>query len=123
MSPKLQQTVQATIEPEVTLEPEVLERVSPLLRTFLDLKQQVDLLTEQMDEEKRKIKGEMELAGVQKTRVDGTPVTIVRSSQRKLDKLKFVELGGSLEMLENATFDRPKKPYIRIGEDKEGSGD
>ncbi len=113
--PKLEITTDAA----PTVEPEVAARLDTLLRTYLDLKFDADLLYSQMEEEKRKMKGEMELYGLEKLSINGTPCTIVGGESSKLNKLKFVELGGSLAMLENATEKKPKKKYLRIGEDKE----
>ena len=116
---KIELTTTATETVQVQVEPDVAARLDTLLRTYLDLKFDADLLYDQMEEEKRKMKGEMELAGLEKISVNGTPCTIVRGMSSTLDKLKFVELGGSLATLESATFKKPKKSYLSIGKDKE----
>jgi len=105
----------------VQVQPDVTARLTALLDTYQTLKVDADLLYDQMEEEKRKIKGEMELAGLSAFRINGVPCTIVGGETSKLNKLKFVELGGSLAMLENATEKKPKKKYLRIGEDKSES--
>src|SRR5216683_3159216 len=87
----------------VQLEPELSARLTALLDTYQTLKVDADLLYGQMEEEKRKLRGEMELAGLEKVTIAGVPCTVVRGMSSSLDKLKFVELGGSLKMLENAT--------------------
>jgi hypothetical protein len=115
--PKLEVTT--TDIATIIVEPEVGARLDALLQTYQMLKIDADLLYDQMEEEKRKMKGEMELAGLEKISINGTPCTIVRGEQSTLDKLKFVELGGSLATLENATSKKPKKAYLAIGKDKE----
>lgn len=113
--------MKTSIEQTATIEiaPEVGARISAVLSTYNDLKAQADLLYEQMEIEKEKIYTIMKDAGISKAKVDGVPLTEIKSSQSVLDKVKFVALGGSLEMLENATFSKPKKAYLQIGEDAE----
>lgn len=102
----------------VTVDEEIAEKLAATLSTYQDLKLQRDLLDEAMKTESKKIQAEMELIGVDKIQVDGTPCTIVRGTTSSLDKVKFVSLGGSLEMLQNATVSKPKKAYLRIGAER-----
>src|SRR5712671_2132827 len=118
MSPKLGVTAEVTTAVEVA--PEIAARISAILSTFATIKMDYDLLKSSLDVESAKIFQILKDHGLEKVVVDGIPCTIVRSNQSKLDKLKFVELGGSLEQLENATFSKPKKPFIRIGKEREG---
>lgn len=114
--------VTITVETKTEIAPDVQARVSAVLSTYHDLKMQADLLYEQMEAEKAKIWDVMKEAGYEKIEVDGTPCTVVKSSQSKLDKQLFVQLGGSLEQLNNATRSVPKKPYLKIGkEEKEAA--
>jgi hypothetical protein len=113
--------LEATTETVTTVhvEPDVAARLTALLDTYQALKVDADLLYDQMEEEKRKLRGEMELAGLEKVTINGVPCTVVRGLSSSLDKLKFVELGGSLEMLENATVKKLKKAYLSIGKEKD----
>lgn len=111
--------IAVTTEQQVTLDPALSARVSAILSTYHELKAQADLLYEIMDGESQKIRALMEGAGHEKIEIDGTPCTIVRGTSSKLDKVKFVQLGGSLAQLENATTSKPKKVYLRIGKEKE----
>ena len=111
--------LEATIETTVKVEPDVAARLTALLDTYQSLKVDADLLYDAMEEEKRKLKGEMELAGLEKVTIAGVPCSIVKGHTSKLDKLKFVELGGSLATLENATSSKPKKAYLSIGKEKD----
>jgi hypothetical protein len=112
------QTLATAAITTVALEPDMVARVAAKLSTYHTLKVDADLLYEAMAKELADIKGEMELAGVNKMEIDGTPCTIVTGETSSLNKLKFVELGGSLEMLENATVHKPRKAYLRVGKEK-----
>lgn len=116
MSPTL--TTETTAETTVAVSKEIAARVSALLSTYHELKVQADLLSDAMDVEKAKIFAILQEEGIEKVAIDGTPCTIVRGTSSSLDKMKFVELGGSLEMLQNATVIKPKKPYLKIGAEK-----
>jgi hypothetical protein len=101
---------------KLNLSPEVGERLSALAGTYCELAEQVRILKQQMKDEAAKVFALMEDEGIEKCRVDGQPLCIVRGVSSSLDKMKFVELGGSLEMLKNATVSKPKKAYVKIGE-------
>jgi hypothetical protein len=109
---KLTTTLSETVE----LAPEVGTRLSALAGTYCELSEQVKILKAQMKDESAKVFALMEEEGIEKCRVDGQPLCIVRGVTNSLDKMKFVELGGSLEMLKNATVSKPKKAYVKIGD-------
>jgi DUF4097 and DUF4098 domain-containing protein YvlB len=64
-----------------------------------------------MDKEKALIGELRDEAEVLSLDFEGFKVTYVQGTSSKLDKKKFVALGGSLKMLENATVTTPKKAY------------
>lgn len=99
----------------MSIDVEIAQKLAATLSTYHDLKLQRDLLDEAMKTESKKIQAEMDLLGVEKIEIEGTPCTIVGGYTRTLDKIKFVELGGSLKTLENATVSKPRKKYLRIG--------
>lgn len=109
------QKVAVTTETVIDLEPELAARLAAILSTYQDLKEQMKLYEEAMKAEAAKVLALMLEAGHEKIEVDGTPCTIVRGFSSRLDKTKFVQLGGSLKQLENATAQKPKKPYVLIG--------
>ena len=53
-------------------------------------------------------------SGEQSLAIDGFKSTMVFPNRSKLDKKKFVALGGSLELLEKATVSTPGKPYVKV---------
>ncbi len=115
--PKIAMTVTPGVlaQETVDVDPEIVAKLEATLATYHDLKMQRDLLDEAMDAEVKKIRGEMDLLGVKKLEIGGTPCTLVEGTSSKLDKMKFVALGGSLEMLKRATISKPKKAYLRVG--------
>lgn len=57
---------------------------------------------------------------------EGFKLKKVGGTTSKLDKKKFVSLGGSLAILERATKTSPRKPYLKVtapGEKTEDTGD
>lgn len=105
-------------ETVVDVDEEVTQKLATSLSLYHELKAQRDVIDEAMAIETKAMMAEMELIGVDKLHIEGTPCTIVRGKSSKLDKLLFVKLGGSLKTLEDATTSKPKKPYLRIGAEK-----
>jgi hypothetical protein len=113
-------TIRQQTEEKTVVELAHSARLSALLSTYQDLKSQADVLVAAMAEEKQKIFEILQAEGYEKAEIDGVPCTIVRGTSTSLDKIKFVQLGGSLAHLENATISKPKRPYLVIGK---GSGE
>jgi hypothetical protein len=116
MSPKQTVTTEQTVQTEIR--PEVAARLAALVSTLNEIKFEAGLLDEAMDIEKAKIFEILQTEGIDKVDVQGTGLAIVRGTSSRLDKVKFVQLGGSLAQLEAATIVKPKKPYLRVGADK-----
>lgn len=113
--PKVSQTVTVDVE----IAPETLARVSGLVSTCRAIQGDLTLLTEQLELEKAKLLDLYKAKGLTKLEIDGEPVTLVTGgTSSKMDKLKFVALGGDLTMLENAKVTKPKKDYMLIGKEK-----
>lgn len=113
----------ATVETEVVIEPEVVACLSAKLGTYKSIKADIELLEAALAREADEIKGTLELHGLKKCRVDGIPICIVEGVSTKMDKLKFVALGGDLAMLKAASVSKPKKAYLKVGEEKSHKGD
>lgn len=101
-----------TVAPEVS--PELRQELSLELSVYCDLKLSADLLLEQMADSKAAIFAKLNAAGIVATSVDSIPLTVVSSNSNVLDKIKFVALGGSLKLLDEATSKVPRKPYLKI---------
>lgn len=93
------------------------------LETYQKAKVEADAAKETMEMAAAEIKASLETEGRAKIRAGELPICIVRGTSSKLDKVRFVELGGSLATLENATITKPKKAYVRIGAEKERNED
>lgn len=109
--PKLATTATVTTTTTVTLRPLVRKRLLNELHAYAELKAQLDAIEVVMDEHKATIRTLRESTGAASLELDGFKMTDVRGTTKKLDKKKFVALGGSLAMLEDATTVKPKKPY------------
>lgn len=114
-----QTTTEVQGEATQSLAPELMTRIAAILSTYHDLKEQAKLYAELADAENKKILDLLQEEGIERAEVEGTACTIVRGTTPTLDKVRFVELGGSLQMLENATMHKPRKPFLRIGKEKE----
>lgn len=86
--------------------------------TCLVLQADLDLLTAQLELEKAALLTEMTEAGVDKAHFAGVPVAIVRGSSSRFNRMKYVQLGGDVALLEQATVTKPKKPYVRLGAER-----
>jgi len=116
--PSAKPELTATVETEIVVAPDVVACLSAKLGTYQSIKQDIALLEDALAREAADIKGTLELHGLKKCRVDGIPVCIVEGVSTRMDKLKFVALGGDLKMLEAAKVSKPKKAYLKVGEEK-----
>ena len=116
----IKQTQAVTTEQivQALLKPEVAARLDALVSTYQEMKFDLDLQQETIDIEKAKILKLLQDEGIEKADVAGVPVQIVRGTSSRLNKTKFVQIGGSLKQLEEATEVSPKKPYVLIGKNK-----
>jgi hypothetical protein len=104
-----------TATQELVLEPALKKKLEQRLEIYRKLDAEYDLAKAKRDKEKANIEGYFEQAGANSIEVSGhAKLTEVRGVSSTLDKKKFVELGGSLKMLEDATVTRPKRPYLLI---------
>ena len=114
--PRQKATTTVTTAP--VLSPELRARVAALVSTYKELKFDEALLEEQAADEAAKIKAIFDEHGIVKTEIDGVPVSIVTGSTSVFDKLEFVRLGGSLDLIDQATTSKPKRPYVLVGKEK-----
>lgn len=101
------------------LAPDIIAALAIKLDTFHTLKVDRDLLDAEMDKLKGEVLDELNLWGVEKAVIDNIPCAVVGGESSSLDKVKFVQLGGSLKMLADATVKKPKKKHLRIGKEAE----
>ncbi len=111
----IRQTVEVSATQELVLEPALKTKLQQRLKLYRKLKAELETAKTKFDKEAALIEGYFEQAGAQSITVEGyATITEVRGVSSKLDKMKFVQQGGTLEQLENATVTTPKKPYVLI---------
>jgi hypothetical protein len=109
--PKLSTAITTTTTEEVKLAPALKVKLRKRLQTYAALHAEKKAIIEKMDKEKALIGELRDEAEVLSLDFEGFKVTYVQGTSSKLDKKKFVALGGPLKMLENATVTTPKKAY------------
>jgi hypothetical protein len=107
-------TATTTVTQTVELSPQLKRQLLNELKAYQGLKAQQDALELALANKKANIGRLREKSGEKALELEGYKITLVEPVRKELDKKKFVELGGSLAMLENATVSRPTKSYERI---------
>ena len=107
-------TLETTQTTELEIKPELRAHLAALCATYKELKFDLDAIQHQMDIEKAAMWTILKEVGAEKVKIDGFSLNVIKGHTSKLDKVKFVELGGSLEQLDNATFKKPKRAYLDI---------
>jgi len=112
MAATLQTTT--TVTQEVILKPSVRRRLLVEFKAYQALKAQVDALEEKMNAHKAAAGLLREGTDQKSLSLDGFKITKVTGTTKKLDKNKLCELGCALAWIEEATTEKPKKPYELI---------
>jgi hypothetical protein len=107
-------TATTTVTQTVELSPQLKRQLLNELKAYQGLKSQQDALELALANKKANIGRLREKSGEKTLELEGYKITLVEPVRKELDRKKFVELGGSLAMLENATVSRPTKSYERI---------
>lgn len=104
---------------EVELSPKAKKELAMKLGEFLSLHSAI----KDLNRDKAKLVGEIEAIYVREkeghaldagTTFEGIKLKKVGGTTSKLNKKKFVSLGGSLAILERATETKPRKPYLKV---------
>jgi hypothetical protein len=107
-------TATTTVTQTVELSPQLKRQLLNELKAYQGLKVQQDALELALANKKANIGRLREKSGEKALELEGFKITLVEPVRKELDKKRFVELGGSLAMLENATVSRPTKSYEKI---------
>ena len=107
-------TATTTITQTVELSPQLKRQLLNECRAYQNLKGQLDELEAALVNKKVNIGRLREKSGEKSLELEGFKISLVEPVRKELDRKKFVELGGSLAMLENATVSRPTKSYEKI---------
>lgn len=110
---KLQTTVTASTDVEI--EPALRQKLVKRLAIFAKLDAEYELAKAKRDKEKLNIEGYFEQTEAKSIELEGlATITRVEGVTSSLDKKLFVQQGGTLAQLENATVTKPKKAYTLI---------
>ena len=120
--------VTTTVTTEITLTPALRKRALAELKLFAELQTQQKVLTQAMRKGKDIIQRLFEGAGefdvlVQGVVLDGFKIKYVTGTRKMLDKGKLIDLGVTVEMLEEATIEKPNAPYLKISVPGEKDGE
>lgn len=120
--------VTTTVTTEITLTPALRKRALAELKLFAELQTQQKVLTQAMRKGKDIIQRLFEGAGefdvlVQGVVLDGFKMKYVTGTRTILDKGKLIDLGVTVEMLEEATIEKPNAPYLKISVPGEKDGE
>ena len=120
--------VTTTVTTEITLTPALRKRALAELKLFAELQTQQKVLTQAMRKGKDIIQRLFEGAGefdvlVQGVVLDGFKMKYVTGTRKMLDKGKLIDLGVTVEMLEEATIEKPNAPYLKISVPGEKDGE
>ena len=115
MSPKATTTVTTEIKLSIALQKKVLTE----LRTYAALHAQAKTLKQAMQKRKDEIQALFEKAGefdalVAGVKLDGFSTKYVAATRKILSKEKLIDLGVTVEMLEESTIEVPSKPYLKV---------
>lgn len=115
MALKQQAKVEVSATQELKLEPALKAKLKQRLTKLKELQRIADEAQAKADKEQALVEGYFEQAEAKSVTLEGlATMTLVEGTSSKLNKKKFVELGGSLAMLENATETKPKKSYVLV---------
>jgi hypothetical protein len=107
-------TATTTVTQTVELSPQLKRQLLNELKAYQSLHTQREALELAITNKKANIGKLRERSGEKMLELEGYKISLVEPVRKELDKKKFVELGGSLAMLENATVSRPTKAYERV---------
>lgn len=110
----LSTAVTTVTKEEVKLKPALKAKLSKRLRVYGELRTQLKAIEAAMDKEKAEIGKLREEVGVTSLKLDGYSVTQVTSLRSTLDKKKLIEMGVTVDMLNEATTTKPGRPYIKV---------
>lgn len=111
---KLSATTTVTQTLEVKLKPSTKQLLLNELKAYQQTHTEAKRLKELADAHLANIRSIREDTGEEVLSLEGYTVRNVPGTVSYLDKQLFVELGGSLEQLANATRSKPKKAYERV---------
>lgn len=121
--PALTATVTATTTHQIQLKPTVRRKLLTELKAYAGLKVQRDAIDAAMKNHRGTVEGLLSETGESSLSLDGFKTTLVAPVQKKLDRKKFIQLGGDIEILNAAHVETSGTPYVKITVPGKGSSD
>ncbi len=112
LAAKIEATTTQTVE--VKLKPSLKRKLLNELTAYAALHAQLKSIEAQMAVHKTTLEECVIESGEQSLELEGFKATMVFPVRSKLDKMLFVQQGGTLAQLENATVSTPSKHYLLI---------
>lgn len=110
----LQTKATTTVTKTVTIKPKTLQKLKEELKGYAALKAKLDDLKTKMDVAKERIGELRESTGEDKLTVDGFSLALVQPVRKVLNHQKLIELGCAVAWIEEATENKPTKPYEKV---------
>ena len=107
-------TATVTTTRELVLKPTVRRKLLTELKTYQELKGQLDAIKSAMDKHKGVIGKLREETGEQSIKIDGFSVTLVAPVRSTLDKQKLIAQGVTMAQIDAATVVKPGAAYEKI---------
>ncbi len=109
---KIEATTTQTVE--IKLKPSLKRKLLNELQAYAALHAQLKAIEAQMAAHKATLEECVIESGEQSIELEGFKTTLVFPVRSKLDKKLFVQQGGTLAQLENATVSTPSKHYLLV---------
>ncbi len=106
--------VETTQTIEVKLKPSLKRKLLNELQAYAELHKQLKIIESHMAAHKATLEECVIESGEQSLELEGFKTTMVFPVRSKLDKKLFVQQGGTLAQLDNATVSTPSKHYLLI---------
>jgi len=114
MATKQRLTATATVTREINIKPKTLQKLQTELKGYAALKAKKDALEAQMKESKERIGELRESTGEDALTVDGFKLALVQPVRAVLNHEKLIALGCAVSWIEQATENKPTRPYEKI---------
>lgn len=111
---KLTTTVTAKTTTELKLSTKLQNRLRAEIAEYTELNAAYQRAKAERDAKIADIEGFREQLGETSVKFEGTTITRVGGTTKKLDKKKLVELGCAVSWIEEATDESPKKEYTKV---------
>lgn len=107
-------SITATTTHQITITPAVKRQLLKELRLWAELHQQEKAIKLAKTKHAKAVEAIQTELGESSVDLEGFKSTIVAPIRKKFDKIKYVQLGGKLDIYDGAMVDTPGKAYLKI---------